>query len=374
MQVQPAAFLRTTLPLDFSRLDDFDSGRYHSIWLPDHLVSFWPDSIWTPEFTDLATVSPSPHRHLDAMAVAGAAAVLTKNVPIATSVVDTVRRHPSSLAQTALTIDHLSGGRFILGLGSGETENTVPYGFDFNRPVSRFEEALEVIRLLWESEGPVDFSGRFYQLQHARLDTEPFEGRFPEIWIGGSGPRMLDIIGRYADGWWPAGAYSPEDYAAKLQTIRESAERAGRDPMAITPAFIMTCLIGDDTELAEILQAPLIKAYVLQIPSTVMQSLGYKHPMGDDWRGYQDINPGVLTRERILAMLDRVDPESILAVVPHGTPNEVARIVKGYCDAGLRVPKLLDYGGMAGLKYGAASAAKVRQAEDELLRLVGSGP
>ena len=83
--VQPAAFLRTTLPLDLSRLEVLDNGRYHSIWLPDHMVSFWPDSIWTPEFTDLATLSPSPHRHLDAMAVAAAVAVLTKNVPIATS-------------------------------------------------------------------------------------------------------------------------------------------------------------------------------------------------------------------------------------------------------------------------------------------------
>ncbi|HEX9175148.1 MAG TPA: LLM class flavin-dependent oxidoreductase, partial [Mycobacterium sp.] len=153
MRVQPAAFFRTTLPLDLSQLARLDAGRYHSIWLPDHMVSFWPDSIWTPEFTDLATVSPSPHRNLDGMAVAAAAAVLTRNVPIATSVVDTVRRHPSLLAQSALTIDHLAKGRFILGLGSGETENTVPYGFDFNKPVARFEEALKVIRLLWDSDG-----------------------------------------------------------------------------------------------------------------------------------------------------------------------------------------------------------------------------
>src|ERR1700729_4375736 len=104
MKVQPAAFLRTTLPLDWSRLDELDSDRYHSIWLPDHMVSFWPDSIWTPEFTDLAVSSPSPHRHLDALAVAGAATVLTKHTPIATKVVDTVRRHPAMLAQTALTL------------------------------------------------------------------------------------------------------------------------------------------------------------------------------------------------------------------------------------------------------------------------------
>jgi phthiodiolone/phenolphthiodiolone dimycocerosates ketoreductase len=176
MKVQPAAFLRTTLPLDLSKLDVLDGGRYHSIWLPDHMVSFWPESIWSPEFTDLATVSASPHRHLDAMAVAAAAAVLTKNVPIATSVVDTVRRHPSLLAQSALTIHHLSRGRFILGLGCGETENTVPYGFDFAKPVARYEEALRVIKMLWAGDGPVDFSGQFYTLRHARLDTEPYEG------------------------------------------------------------------------------------------------------------------------------------------------------------------------------------------------------
>ena len=371
MKVQPAAFVRTTLPLDLSRLEALDSGRYHSIWLPDHMVSFWPDSIWTPEFTDLATASPSPHRHLDALAVAAAVAVLTRKVPIATSVVDTVRRHPSLLAQSALTIDHLSHGRFILGLGSGETENTVPYGFDFAKPVARFEEALRVIRLLWESRGPVDFSGQFYQLRHARLDTEPYEGRLPKIWAGGSGPRMLEIIGRHCDGWWPAGAYSPEDYASKLKAVRDSAEKAGRDPLGITPAFIWTCLIADDeAELAEILAAPLIRAYVLQIPASIMRQYGFEHPLGEEWRGYQDITPEALPRERILAMLAKVDVESLLAIVPHGTPKQIARTLKGFIEAGLQVPKILDYGGMAGLKYAARSPRKVQDAEDELMRLV----
>src|SRR5262245_43847263 len=231
MMLKPAAFLRTTLPLDLSQLAAWDSGRYHSVWLPDHMVSFWPDSIWTPEFTGLATRSPSPLRHLDALAIAAAVAVLTQHVRIATAVVDTVRRHPASLAQSALTIDHLAKGRFILGIGSGELENTAPYGFDFSAPVSRFEESLKVIRLLWESDRPVDFEGRFYRLRHARLDTEPFEGRHPEIWIGGSGPRMLEIAGRHAQGWWPSGSITPEDYAAKLAVVRYSAERAGRDPM-----------------------------------------------------------------------------------------------------------------------------------------------
>lgn len=370
--MQPAAYLRTTLPLDLSVLDHLDSGRYHSIWLPDHMVSFWPDSIWTPEFTDLATVSPSPHRHLDGMAVAAAAAVLTKNVPLATSVVDTVRRHPSLLAQSALTIDHLAAGRFILGLGSGETENTVPYGFDFKAPVSRFEEALRVIRLLWESDGPVDFEGRFYRLRHARLDTEPYNGRFPPIWIGGSGPRTLDIVGRYADGWWPTGAWSPQDYAEKLSAVRRSAEKAGRDPAVITPCFIQVCLVGrDDAALAEILEAPLVKSFLLQVSAEVLRKAGFEHPMGESWQGYQDIDPAVLTRERIVDFLDRVEPEMVLAMVPHGTPRQLARVIKDYVDAGLRVPKIMDYGAMAGLRYTAQSVQNVRDVEDELMNLCG---
>jgi len=370
VKVQPAAFFRTTLPLDVSQLERLDDSRYHSIWLPDHMVSFWPDSIWTPEFTDLATVSPSPHRHLDGMAVAAAVAALTTNVPVATSVVDTVRRHPALLAQSALTIDHLARGRFILGLGSGEKENTVPYGFDFRRSVSRFEEALSVIRLLWQSEGPVDFDGQFYTLRGARMDTEAYEGRLPPIWIAASGPRMLDIAGRYADGWWPAGAWTPEQYAQMLSVVRASADRAGRDPVAITPCFIQICIIGaDDAALAEILKAPLVKAFLLQVSAETLRGIGYEHPLGENWRGFLDIDPATLTREMIVDFLDRVDPEAILALVPHGTPKQVARTVKAYVDAGLRVPKILDYGAMAGLQYSAASAENVRQTEDELMRL-----
>ncbi len=372
MKVRPAAFFRTTLPLDLSQLQQLDDDRYHSIWLPDHMVSFWPDSIWTPEFTDLATASPSPHRHLDAMAVAAAVAALTTEVPLATSVVDTVRRHPSLLAQGALTIHHLARGRFILGLGSGEAENTLPYGFDFAKPVSRFEEALHVIRLLWESDGPVDFSGSFYQLHHARLDTEPYAGRFPEIWVAGSGPRLLDIAGRYADGWWPAGAWTPEQYADQLAAVRRSADRAGRDPMAITPCLIQICILAnDDTALAGIVQAPLVKALLLQLSAETLRNFGHEHPMGAHWRGFQDINPATLTRERILDFLDCVHPEAVLAAIPHGTPKQVAQTLHCYVDAGLRVPKILDYGAMAGLRHAAVSAANVRATEDELLCLCG---
>ena len=303
MPVQPAAFLRTTLPLGIDMTAEYDSGRYHSIWLPDHMVSFWPDSIWTPEFTDLATASPSPHRHLDGMAVAAAAAVLTKNTRLATTVIDTVRRHPSLLAQSALTISHLSKGRFILGLGSGELENTVPYGFDFRKPVGRFEESIKVIKLLWHSHGPVDFEGEFYKLEHARLDTELYDGKAPEIWTGAAGPRMLGITGREADGWWPAGSWTPEDYAAKLKVILDAGEAAGRDMSHFTPALTQICLIGEDDEIADMLDQPMVKSIILMLNAKDLAKFGYEHPMGAEWNGIMDFDPAhfdARTHDRIL--------------------------------------------------------------------------
>lgn len=161
--------------------------------------------------------------------------MLTERVPLVSAVVDTVRRHPALLAQTALTLDHLSKGRFILGLGSGESENTVPYGFDFARPVSRFEEALRVIRLLWDTDGPVDFDGEFYCCTGPAWTPSPTTTGCRR---SGSAPAAPDarhrrpvrrrmVAGRGVD---------TEHYAEMLGAVRVSAERAGRDPMAITPA------------------------------------------------------------------------------------------------------------------------------------------
>jgi phthiodiolone/phenolphthiodiolone dimycocerosates ketoreductase len=368
-----AAFLRTTLPLDLGRLPDLDGGRYSSVWLPDHLVSFWPDAIWTPEFTDLAEVSHSPHRYVDALTLAGAVAVSTSRVGIATSVIDTVRRHPVMVAQTAITLDHLSGGRFTLGLGSGEHTNLQPYGFDGSRAVARFEEAIRVIRLLWAADGPVDFHGDFFDLERARLDAELVDGRPPPIWIGATGPRMLALTGAHADGWWPTGSDGPEEYAAKLAVIHEAAERAGRDPAAITPAKMVVCLLGEPEELREVLRRPMVKSLALQLSAEAYRRRGYRHPMGERWRGIQDVHPDHPSRERLVQLFDEVDVAAILASVPHGSPEDVAREVAALHEAGARVVSILDYSGMAGQSHAARSAAKVRATEDAILAKLGGG-
>ncbi len=83
------------------------------------------------------------------------------------------------------------------------------------------------------------------------------------------------------------------------------------------------------------------------------------------------MNPGAFTREDIIGVLKKVNVDAILAVIPHGTPQKVARTLKGYVDAGMEVCKILEYSTMAGLKFAAKSAKKIRDTEDELMRLAG---
>ena len=87
--------------------------------------------------------------------------------------------------------------------------------------------------------------------------------------------------------------------------------------------------------------------------------------------GIQDFDPGVLTRQKIIDFCKAIDTQAILDIFPCGTPREVARKLKGFADAGMRVYKIMGYGGMAGIKFGATSEQKVRETEDELQRLTG---
>jgi phthiodiolone/phenolphthiodiolone dimycocerosates ketoreductase len=116
----------------------------------------------------------------------------------------------------------------------------------------------------------------------------------------------------------------------------------------------------------------MVKSLGLQLAAESFRRGGFSHPMGDQWRGLQDLEPGFPSRERLLRFLDDVDVDAILAAVPHGTPKEVAQDIACLHEAGLRSVAILDYGGMAGQEFAASSAAKTRATEDEVLRLVGA--
>ena len=169
---------------------------------------------------------PSPHIWFDPVPVVAAAAAATRDIRLGIGVTDVVRRHPASLAQTALTLDHLTGGRFVLGVGSGEALNLEPFGVANERPLSRLEDGLEVMRLLMASPDPVDYEGEHFRLRGASLGLRPVGDRPPPIWVAAHRPRGLALAGRRADGWLPL-ATDPDQYAEMLARGAGGRDRGG---------------------------------------------------------------------------------------------------------------------------------------------------
>lgn len=309
---------------------------FDSIWWPDHLMGWYPQSIWTPDIAEVARYQANPHVYVDPFVAMGAVAVQTERIRMGTSVTDLLRRHPASLAQTALTVQHLSKGRFILGVGAGEGENLEPYGIAWDRPAARMEEALQVIRMLWEAEGPVSFEGRFYQLKDAVLGLGPYEGHFPELWLAAHGPRTLDMVGQYADGWLPV-KLPVEDYARGLERIRASAKRHGRDPDAITPSLWCYTIVAEDHDtVLKLMEHPLLRSLALIRSPEMFERRGLEHPLGKGFNALRDLIPSRMGREETLAAIAKIPPDMVGDFVLHGTPQEIAEEIRRYAAVGLR--------------------------------------
>ena len=311
---------------------------YDSIWWPDHLMGWIPESIWTPDMTPLVIRMRSPHVFLDPLATMAAVAVHTSKVLLGTSVTECFRRHPPTLAQEILTLDHISKGRVILGIGAGELENVEPYGIPYYKPASRLEEAIKVIRILWSSKGKkVSFDGKFWKLRDAVFDLEPYqEGRYPPIWIGAHGKRTLEITGRLADGWLPA-CLPVEEYGEMLKVVRDSAKRAGRDPNEITPGLYVYVIIGrEHEECHKLFKAPLIRAWTLTAPSWLYEKCGFEHPFGKGFNPVTQYVPARYTHEEIIQALEKVPEEVCEHFFLHGTPDEVIKKIEEYGKAGLQ--------------------------------------
>lgn len=312
-----------------------EAEGFDAVWWPDHLMGWHPDTMWTPDLTPLADVQPNPHVYFDPAVMMGVVGAATERIKVGVCVTDLIRRHPAMAAQTALTLDHVTQGRAIIGLGSGEQLNATPYGMPFDTPVARLDEGIDVMRLLMDAEGPVDFEGRFHRLDRAVLGLRPWGEAPPAIWTAAHGPRMLRLTGRKADGWLPT-KLGPAEYGTALRTIRESAEKADRDPDAITPGMLGYVLMGPDAETVQRLtEAPLVRALCVLLPAQVFRDLGVEGPYPDG-SGFHDFIPTAIDRAESLRIIDAIPP----AVVRHyafcGTPDEVADQVEEYVDQGLR--------------------------------------
>jgi len=319
-----------------------EAKGYDSLWWPDHLMGFHPQALWRPEITKLAETMPSPHVFVDPVAAISACAVETDRIMLGTSVTDAIRRHPAMLAQEFLTLDHFSKGRTILGIGAGEGENITPYGMSFVKPVARLEESLEIVQLLWSTSEPVDYDGEFWNLHGAVCGMTPYRESVdgdripPPIWCGAHGPKMLSITGRLCDGWLPTYQGGPERWRQGLNSIRAAANTSGRALASFTPALLAHIVVAEnDSEVERLLDSPLIRAWMLTMPSSCFEEFGVKHPLGDGAYGLLDYIPTHLSEKQLATALAAVPLEVAQKYLLVGTPDQILSELRDFVDQGL---------------------------------------
>jgi probable F420-dependent oxidoreductase len=222
-----------------------EEGGFDSIWLGDHLLyrgdgrpERGPWDVWT---------------QLAALAAA------TERVQLGPLVACTAFHPPGLLARMAASVDEVSGGRLVLGLGAGWNEAEFrAFGIPYDRRVSRFEEAFEIVRRLVAGER-VTFHGRFHEVEDAVLLPPP--ARRIRLMLGANRQRMLSIALPHVDAWntWHTHyGNTPEGFSRHNAQVSEAAERAGRDPATLERSACVLVSAGGRDERAE--TAPPVEA------------------------------------------------------------------------------------------------------------------
>ncbi|HEY1456699.1 MAG TPA: LLM class flavin-dependent oxidoreductase [Candidatus Dormibacteraeota bacterium] len=239
---------------------------------------------------DLIGIQDHPYQRIfgDTWTLLTAIAMHTKRISVFPDVINLPLRPPAILAKAAATLDLLSGGRLELGLGAGGAWEAIKtIGGPVRTPgesVSALEEAIQVIQLMWTVQPRARFDGRFYQLDG--VNTGPAPAHPIGIWLGAYKPRMLNLIGRLADGWVPSlGRVQPADIAEGNLRIDDAAQAAGRDPRSIRrilntgdqPAELMVSLAaeyGIDTFIVNGEDPAAMRRFASEVAPKVREALG----------------------------------------------------------------------------------------------------
>lgn len=342
------------------------------LWWPDHLMGWHPQSIWTSDHAPLAAAQPNPHSYFDPVPAIAAAAQATEHIRLGVAVTEAVRNHPAQLARAWLTLDHLTQGRAILGIGAGEGENITPYGLAFDRPASRLEDALRVVRLLWSHDEPVSYEGPVFRLDGAVCGLGPHtEGRFPPIWIAAHGPRLCRVAGELGDGWIPT-LLGIDEYTRAWKLVCEAAATRGRSPDDITAAMWAYTVVAESHETCHrLLSHPMVKAFMLALPAAFFEERGSPHPLGADTYGFLDYVPARLSADEALRAIEAVPFQVVHDGILHGTPSDLASKLTPYVDVGLRHIALWNVTFFAELELIGPSYALLTEAKDELKSISG---
>jgi alkanesulfonate monooxygenase SsuD/methylene tetrahydromethanopterin reductase-like flavin-dependent oxidoreductase (luciferase family) len=216
-----------------------DAAGWYGVWYADH---YMPNT---------GTEEIKPGDTHECWAMLPAIAAVTEHVRVGSLVAPTSIHHPAVLANRARTIDHLSNGRMVLGLGAGwQINEHLAYGIELEPPgrrVHRFEEAIQIIRAL-TTEDRTTFAGDVYTITDAIADPKPIQARLPLL-VGTAGPRMLRLVARYADEWNTWGHVETATW--KRAAFVNTCESEGRDSDSMHTSVQALIVITEDAAVIE---------------------------------------------------------------------------------------------------------------------------
>jgi alkanesulfonate monooxygenase SsuD/methylene tetrahydromethanopterin reductase-like flavin-dependent oxidoreductase (luciferase family) len=280
---------------------------WHGVWYADH---YMPN-------TGSAAIEPGDTHECWAMLPAIGA--VTDRVRVGSLVAPTSVHHPALLANRAATIDHLSGGRMVLGLGAGwQINEHVAYGIELEPPgprVTRFDEAIQIIRSLLAEER-TNFEGSVYRISVATADPKPVQSPLPLL-VGTGSPRMLRITARHANEWNTWGG--PEMAGGARAKFDEACEAVGRDPGSMWTSVQALVMLSDDAEAVQgALSSPFGPRMIGGSAGELVDTMGAYAEMGFDEFIVPDFNLGP-TPEARRESLERIHTEIVAQVVSDTT-------------------------------------------------------
>lgn len=292
---------------------------YQQLWFPDHLL-----------FPDL---SPA----WDAWTCMAVLASQTSVCQLGPAVTDPYRTHPAVLAQRVATLDQLSRGRFILGLGSGEAMNLEAFGIPWKeRKVGRLKEYITVLRGLLDSKEPFTFHGDFYQTDRARISVRPYQNRHVPIYMAALGPMMQALAGRRADGWLPT-LIPAQAYADYFRPMADAARKHGRDPANLARVATLALAIDTDGSMSrkELVERLRPLSGLLVWPP-VLQRLGIPFdPPPEARSSYAEVNPCDPESQEAYWEMERWMPSEIMdSALNFGGVEEAYQACLSYAKAG----------------------------------------
>jgi F420-dependent oxidoreductase-like protein len=227
-----------------------EATGWDGVWIPDHFMP--PDEGYGPEDSHDTAGEMGPI--LEAWTVLAGLAVAVPRVRLGAMVSGNTYRHPALLANMATTVDHVSGGRLVVGVGAGWQENEHRrYGFELGtieQRSDRLEEACEILRMLF-SQDRTTFVGDYYQLDSAPMQPKPLQQPLPLMIGGGGEKRTLRTVARFADEWNVWG--SPQDLTQKISVLEQRCSEVGRDVAEIQKSAVGLLIITEsEDESAEI--------------------------------------------------------------------------------------------------------------------------